>query len=302
MKREQRATMGRLRDSKIKASTLVKYKAGAQGFHTFCLQGLGRLAESWDEMDQQMCDYLEHLWEQGESKGSASDAICGTQHFLRVKRKLPAAIDLLGEWRAREPPDRAPPMSEAVMWALVALACQDGFPGAAVCILLGFHCMLRTMEMLTLKWEHIQVDASFKGVVTLPWTKVGQRRGAQEMVTILAEVIGRIIASFKPTPGVGSVCEMTPHKFRAWYAQALMRLGLQSLDLRVYSLRRGGATAHFAAGQDIASTLFRGRWSGMKVGRVYITEGLAILGGMTLNASTRSRLERCKLAFFEWID
>ena len=64
-------------------------------------------ADTYEELDNQLSEYLEWLWDSGFSKHDAGDTICGIQHFLRVKRRFPAAWALFKAWTLLEAPVRA---------------------------------------------------------------------------------------------------------------------------------------------------------------------------------------------------
>ena len=107
-------------------------------------------------------------------------------------------------------------------------------------------------------------------------------------------------------PGVGlrlaaAIAGLQPHdavtgcfsaEFRIVFADAVAALKLGSFRLRPYSLRRGGATHHLRANNDLQLTLFRGRWSSLRVGKVYLTDGLAAWTELQLPPQTRTLLER----------
>ena len=47
--------------------------------------------------------------------------------------------------------------------------------------------------ILSLDFGNIAIGPDFTGVIALPWTKIGQLRGAQEMVTIDDPLVGRVL-------------------------------------------------------------------------------------------------------------
>ena len=102
----------------------------------------------------------------------------------------------------------------------------------AALLLLAFHCLLRTGEG--------SGDALV--VVALPWTKTGARYGAQEIVTIDDPMINGLLFYLRngvePEDLVHLVGAMG---LRAFFPKAVDFFSLHDLDLRPYSLRRGGA-------------------------------------------------------------
>ena len=73
------------------------------------------------------------------------------------------------------------------------------------------------------------------------------------------------------------------------------------MNLKPYSLCRGGATYDYASGGDLQRTLWRGRWSAPATGRIYIQEGAAMLAQMRLNPEGKQRLETTTAALKQWV-
>ena len=96
------------------------------------------------------------------------------------------------------------------------------------------------------------------------------------MVTIDEPAIGaRIRAASQGLSPWDTLLGTTALEFRKFFNDALKVLKLEAFNLRPYSLRRGGATHHLCTFNDLQLALFRGRWSSVKVGRIYLTDGLA---------------------------
>eukprot|EP00969_Alexandrium_andersonii_P184370 8145597-Alexandrium_andersonii.AAC.1 len=68
--------------------------------------------------------------------------------------------------------------------AVAGLFVSAGEPEAAGVLLTAFHLCLRTAEMLSLHGANILMRRDYSGVVSLPWTKTSQQRGAREEVSI----------------------------------------------------------------------------------------------------------------------
>eukprot|EP00973_Karenia_brevis_P050164 6960326-Karenia_brevis.AAC.1 len=63
-------------------------------------------------------EFIEHLWEVGESSTFAGDVLSSIEHFCGTRRKMPGAWRLLSHWRKLEIPNRAVPLPELAMYAL----------------------------------------------------------------------------------------------------------------------------------------------------------------------------------------
>ncbi|CAK0841845.1 unnamed protein product [Prorocentrum cordatum] len=154
---------------------------------------------------------------------------------------------------------------------------QLGRQDAAVLILVAFHCLLRTGELMSIRAEHVLISASHTGLAALPWTKSRARRGAQELVTVDDPVVGRALAWLRQRQGVGPLPLGAGAQFRLLFERACVQAGLEEVGLKPYSLRRGGATHDMCTRGDLGRTVHRGRWSDRRTAQIYINDGLAAL-------------------------
>jgi hypothetical protein len=275
---EVRQDAGRLRDNRVNGKTLQRYTAACMMFQWWLFGNGTEYAAGWDELDLQLCSFLESLWEDGESKGIANDVLSGTQHFLLTRRRLQGAWQLLTTWGRLELPCRAPPMLSHIALAIAGLAISIKRVDYAALILLTFHCFLRSGELYTVRPNHITLQSNRTGVIALPWTKVGQQRGAQEMVTIDDPFVGYWLSvACNLAQADSPLLNGSPHQFRVFFFKACAALGVADLKFKPYSLRRGGATFDFLTHKDIARTVLRGRWGDIRTARIYITDGAATI-------------------------
>ena len=87
--------------------------------------------------------------------------------------------------------------------------------------------------------------------------------------------------------------------FRNWFNRSLKRLSVEYLEFTLYSLRRGGATFFFQSTGSLDLAVVRGRWENSKTARIYITEGLALLAGLSLTPSTRVLIQQAVDLFWK---
>ena len=290
-RRTARAKLGALRDLRVGPLTLRRYREAAERFAQWQLSVHLPNAESLHEMDRQLCVYLNVLWEDGAARALAGDTLSGVQHFLGLRRQFPGSWRLLSVWQRLEIPARAPPLPRDALLALAGFALAEGSADVAALLVLGYHCCLRTNEMLSVKREDLALGSDFKGVLALPWTKKGQRHGARELVSIDDCGVGLLIAAAAGSlAGRQHVLQGDSRSFRRFFDRALKALGLSELRFRPYSLRRGGATFDFLSHQDINRTLFRGRWSDLRTGRIYVTDGAAALTSLTISPTSQTAI------------
>ena len=285
-----RAAIGSLTSLRIAGSTRRRYVEAASQFLVW-LQSVGEpWAADFADLEQQLVSYIEHLWMSGESKAVAGDTLSAVQFFLRRRRIVPAAWDLFTTWGRVEAPQRAPPLPWQVLLAMCALAVQDGFPQVAAALIIGFHCLLRTHECATLRRRQVSLSNAWTGAVALPWTKMGQQRGAQEIVTFDDAWLGRFVAAaMRNLRPDDFILESRDQGLRSFMALAGQRLGCR-VHYTPYSLRRGGATFDFLVNKNLSKTVLRGRWADSRTARIYITDGAAVQQSVKFSEAERQAI------------
>ena len=90
---------------------------------------------------------------------------------------------LVAAWRKAEIPALAPPFLPSFT---VAVAAYDQFTLLeSLAILIGYRCLLRTGELLSLQWQHSERNAvATVGILALPDTKSGDRYNITESIPI----------------------------------------------------------------------------------------------------------------------
>jgi hypothetical protein len=180
-----------------------------------------------------------------------------------------------------------------VLLALAGLALLRQRPDYASLLLVAFHCFLRPSEFLAVKAGTVDFSDKNQAVISLAWTKIGQQRGAREAVVVQDALVAFWLKHLLQKQSAGApLLQGKPRGFRQFFSAALAELGLQGHGFMPYSLRRGGATYDFTLHNDLQRTLFRGRWSDMRTGRIYICDGAAMLAELALPADTRQRMAK----------
>ena len=289
-----RQSLGSLRQQKILPRTYERYRVQCIAFLAFCAQHQWVPARSWEELDFQPCDYIESLWSRGGARNAAGDVLSGTQFFLRTRRKIPAAWELLRIWERTELPQRVPPMPEHVLLAMVEVCVQQSRLDLAAVLLVGFAAFLRTMEALTLKRAQLAFAAALDNlVISLPHTKSGQRRGVLETVAITEPALVRLVWHLvgHAAPHEHTLKTSVP-QFRRDFHALLLHLHVDHPKLQPYSLRRGGATTYFLRTQSYDKVADRGRWGSERTARIYIAEGPALLASMLIPPAAQLRMQQ----------
>jgi integrase len=254
-------------------------------------------ARNADHMDALLCNWIRRMWKTGEPLLTIGDAWSGLHFFIpSTKRKIPHAWKLFGIWRRVEIPSRAPPLTERLVRSMAAFEVSLGNLEMAACLLLGFHCLLRTGEILALRLEDILLGSE-SGICTLTHTKSGLRRNAAEAVSIedvvVLEVLRILVLHRRDTRQEAlPVWSGTGAQFRQRFAFLCKNFDLSSQSFRPYSLRRGGATHLFQVSHSMELALLRGRWESTRVAKLYISDALSHLPKIRMSSKTQALLKR----------
>lgn len=91
---------------------------------------------------------------------------------------------MLRTWSVNEIPNRAPPLPEGALHAMVGWSLFKGHHDFALSLLVGYYALLRTGELCDLKSSSIFMTSPAKpAVISLGFTKGGKRAGAAESCT-----------------------------------------------------------------------------------------------------------------------
>ena len=193
-----------------------------------------------------------------------SDCLSGFHHFLPLaKGRLSKPWRLFKIWRKAERPKRCPPMPECV----------------AVCLALALYGMLRTGELLQLRWSQLLFGPQDL-VIQLGLTKTGLRRAIDENV-VARDEIPRLLARTlwdirRKQQRLNELVWIDGSKAFRDQFRALVAFFQLPPSFKPYSLRRGGATADFRHDGSMEKTLLRGRWGSTGAARNYVQEGLGL--------------------------
>ena len=281
---KQRQRLGTLRELTVQPATRRRYDLATDAFLAFLRTEGIVLPKQRGLVDPIVCDYLEHLWSSGAGRGLACDTLAGLQDLQpNLRNHLPGAWRLLKTWSINEIPNRAPPLPEHILQAMVGWAFFTGHVTFGISLLVGFYCMLRTGEVLALSGHHMLSPPTDRQVlISLGFTKGGKRHGAAESVVLGFEPAVLLVQLWKRHFPANTSLATSPAHWRALFNDCLEALQLQGHDFRPYSLRRGGATFWFGKHLSLDRILVQGRWHTQKSARLYLNEGLAVLASMKI--------------------
>jgi len=245
-----------------------------------------------EDLDDQVGDWIEDQFKQGAPINTVADALSGLHFYVPSTRKrLPLSWRLFGTWRKKETPSRAPPIPEDLLWAMVSFAVQHQLFVFGCLLALGFHCFLRTGELLAIRPCDLLLRHG-KGIVNLPASKGGTRHNVRESVTIDDPVVVTLLEELVHAKREAHlfrvpIWNLSGTRFRDTFAQVVAFFKVEHLRFRPYSLRRGGATAFFSQFGLMEKTLLRGRWASVSVARLYLCDALAQLPSLVATPHTQ---------------
>ena len=125
-------------------------------------------------LDEELSDYVEELWANGDGLAQAQCTLGALHHFApQLRGRISGAWKKLKTWRRHEMHRRAPPIPPALLRGIAGLAWVQGRLDVALGILIGFHCMLRGGEVSSF----VTVGTL---VIQLYWTSVSPNQDREK--------------------------------------------------------------------------------------------------------------------------
>ena len=287
-RKSARQQLGTLRSLTVAGRTRTRYKEALKAFYLYAQMQRVRIPSQAAALDELFADYIENLWEEGESLSFVTDGLSGLQDLRpQLRGHLCLSWRLVRTWQRREVPQRAPPLPEDLLQSLCGFFLFKQQPFMSLALETGFYSVLRTGELLQLQAKHIDVSPNQDfAVISLGLTKTSQRSGTHDSVTLrvapVCERLQRWKQQAQPTTFLVPVSEFL---FRKAFDEALSALQVSAWGFRPYSLRRGGATMYWRKNPNMDAIRHLGRWSSDRTARLYIQDGLARLAEMHFQIS-----------------
>ena len=156
---------------------------------------------------------------------------------------------------------------------MVGWALYHGHFAFATSLLVGFYGARNRVE----------ISSKLRtAVIALGLTKAGKRAGVQESVSLGHDTVFRYVQHWTHLTSPPHKLCPSPPRWRKLFKLCVSSLQLESLELRPYSLRRGGATWWFSQHGNLDRVMILGRWQAQKTARLYLNESRAILAEMQL--------------------
>lgn len=78
-RKKRRAELATLKSLTVQSSTRIRYDKTLEQFWSYLRSEGRRLPDQAHELDQWLCEYLEHLWSEGFGRALASDTVAAVQ-------------------------------------------------------------------------------------------------------------------------------------------------------------------------------------------------------------------------------
>lgn len=286
-----RKQLGPLKQLTVQPVTRARYESSRTEFYQWLASENLALPSTPYQLDLLISDYLEALWASGKGRTVGSTILAALQDQQpHLKGRLKLSWRLMKTWVSNEIPNRAPPLSADVLHLLVGYSMFKEWHLFATSLLVAFHGLLRTGELLGVLNRHVAISGP-KGpaTISLGLTKSGKRQGAAESVTFHAEDVCRRLYQWKQSSPAHASLTGSNYAWRKRFATVLTAVGLDGIDYRPYSLRRGGATHFFQLYGNFDKILVLGRWQSIATARLYINEGLAVQAELSIPWSPFTR-------------
>lgn len=240
------------------------------------------LPSSYPWLDQRVADYINHLFQEGESISKAGWLLSGLRRFYpRVRKELCLAQQWYTNWAREHTPERATPMPWKVPQALVGLCWHEQWYHLGLCLLLGFAFFLRTQEVLALHISDIEVSLPANSIVIrLRRTKTSKQH-LQALTLEHTEMAALTAFALKGLSDVW-LWPWSPTLFRSSFTSLCDFFFLTPLSFVPYSLRRGGATHFYVVLKSLDFVMVQGRWKDQRTCRLYLDDARAMLVNFTL--------------------
>ena len=264
----------------ISEKTRAKYRMAVARFFVHLELFNILIPNSFDKLDYQVSEFINMLWQEGDSYGEAQHVVSALARFVPGCRKaLATSRQYLTNWGRTITRHRALPLPQKVVVAMAGAALAFERADLYALLLVGFLGFLRTNELLTLTPQDITFLAgNSRAILSIRESKSGQRSGTVEHVSIADPLVCSALAFACRSRGPEqSIYTRAARSFYGEFRWLARFFGLEARNLTPYGLRRGGATWYFLQTGSIDKATVRGRWRDSRTARIYIETGVVAL-------------------------
>ena len=254
------------------------------------------------ELDDFISQWIQDEFEDGAPLYQIGDALSGLHHLEPyTRKKLQKSWKMYSIWRKLEVPVRAPPLPVDITMAMAGWCVMHDHLVMGALILLRFHALLRTGELLQVRPIDFMLGQTH-GLVSLPASKSGIRNNTKESVALHDLCTLELTRAMVDLQTERQLCNVpcwcsSGTAFRTLFRRILSELSVHDMGFRPYSLRRGGATYEMQQHGLMEETLIRGRWRNTNIARIYISDGLSRLPSLRMTWEAKHKIARFSSVF-----
>ena len=291
-----------LKTAGISKRTLGIYKREvSQFFQHLDREGI-HLPRSYGKLDQLLADYINHLYQEGETLTKAGWILSAMKRlYPRVRKEIPIAQQWYNNWCREHTPRRATPLTWGLLQAFAGLCLHLNWKRLACIFLVGFVFYLRTGEALNLHRSDILCNLTDGSIVIRIASSKTSRSDQQSLAHFdlqLARLLSAILSDFGPDE------ELWPFSmahFRNCFSGICSFFDLQPLGFVPYSIRRGGATFFYLKTNSLDAVMIRGRWREAATARIYLDDARATLVKMALPPCSKPLIRRFRRFLLDFL-
>jgi integrase len=282
-----RSPTSSLRDFVLVPGTLKRYKRALHLFLAYCEENGLDDSFSFESLDSILCEYIDTMWRNDESKSLASNTVNAINFYLPAsKPHLNTCRQLLRGWDRFQPKHSRPPLTYELTVVLAMSMLKGGHYDAAVATLLAFDCYLRIGELCDIRLCDVALSGDLKFGSAFSGSAVGLRHtktGPNQFVSVCRPLVEELLSDLVHTklslgiPRSGLLFGLSSTQYRKIFLSTCNALGLSKYSFTPHSLRHGAATHDFLCHMPLEEILLRGRWRQPLSARTYIQSGRMLL-------------------------
>ena len=271
-------------------------------FHFLDTEGLS-LPRSYAELDEVLADYINHLFQEGDSLTKAGWVLNGIKRlYPRVRRELAISQQWYNNWCREHTPKRATPITWPLIQAFTGVCLHLNWYRLATLFLVSFVFFLRTGETMALRSGDIFCSPD-DGSIILRLAASKTSPGAQQSLAHfdwrLTLLLRWLLSHFGRDE---ALWPFSGTHFRQCFTGLCNFFDLQQLQLVPYSIRRGGATYFYTKTDGLDAVMIRGRWKDQSTARIYLDDARATLVKLAIPASSARLISQFRKRLLSEVD
>lgn len=264
-----------LKNLGIRPRTLKLYRFEVSQFFSYLDAFDIAIPASYSELDEQIAEYINHLFQEGEAISRAGWLLSGLRRFYpRIRKELALSQQWYLNWTRTHTPERAVPITWKIVRADIGLCLHEHWGHLGATLLLGFVFMLRTQEMLQLQSKDVMIE---RNTVTIRLTATKTSRQFEQSLSFTDPTVVVILRKLMSWFSRPEFWPFSVSCFRNCFRALHVFFEVDDLQLVPYSIRRGAATHYYQFFNHLDFVMVQGRWKDQRTARIYLDDARATL-------------------------